>query len=448
MENGNAIIAAVTFLVVIFLAMTEWIPLMLAALLGALFLIITNVMTLSEAIAYIGRSHGTLGLFLGVMILVRAFEPTKIFEYLATQVVIWSKGRGDRLLLGIAAITVPICAVLPNATTVMLIAPLVPSMAAEIGVDFVPLLILVVLLANSSGLLTLVGDPVTFIVGDGINLSFMEYLERLSASGVLAVLTVVALLPILFKRTWRTRLPNLESLPHPQINHPKTLALGGVIMFGVLLFFVVGDMLPISIEPATVALLGGALALLLAHQSRIETVNHILQDVDWSTLIFFMSFFVLIGGLEETGLINQLGSLMANTLGNNMILASIIIVFITGITSSLVPNIPLAVTMLPLLKRYCADIGVISPEMMQPDYQGQFPTMVLPLFYAMMLGTTLGGNGTLLGASSNIVAAGIAEQHGKKISFTRFLKYGIPVAVAQLVVSAFYVVIRFFILKV
>jgi Na+/H+ antiporter NhaD/arsenite permease-like protein len=237
-------------------------------------------------------------------------------------------------------------------------------------------------------------------------------------------------------------------LPHPQINHPRTLALGGVIMFGVLLFFVVGEMLPFSIEPATVALLGGALALLLAHQSRIETVNHILQDIDWNTLIFFMSFFVLIGGLEETGLINQLGSLMANTLGNNMILASIIIVFVTGVTSSLVPNIPLAVTMLPLLKRYCVDIGVISPEMMQPDYQGQFPTMVLPLFYAMMLGTTLGGNGTLLGASSNIVAAGIAEQHGKKISFTRFLKYGIPVAVAQLVVSAFYVVIRFFILKV
>ncbi len=129
MENWQAIIATTTFVIVIFLVMTEWIHLTIAAFLGAVLLVFFNVMTLPEAIGYIGQSHGTLGLFFGVMVLVRAFEPTKIFDYLATQIVLLAKGRGNLLLLGIVGITTPICAVLPNATTVMLLAPLIPPMA-------------------------------------------------------------------------------------------------------------------------------------------------------------------------------------------------------------------------------------------------------------------------------------------------------------------------------
>ncbi|HEY9299943.1 MAG TPA: SLC13 family permease, partial [Phormidium sp.] len=174
MENWQAIVATATFVSVIFLVMTEWIHLTIAAFLGALMLVLLNVMTLNEAIGYISQSHSTLGLFFGVMVLVRAFEPTKIFDYLATQIVLLAKGRGDRLLLGIVAITTPICAFLPNATTVMLLAPLVPPMAEEVGVDFVPLLILMVFVANSAGLLTIVGDPATFIVGDAVNISFTD----------------------------------------------------------------------------------------------------------------------------------------------------------------------------------------------------------------------------------------------------------------------------------
>jgi Na+/H+ antiporter NhaD/arsenite permease-like protein len=443
MENSPAIIATILFLGVIFLAITEWMPLMLAALLGALLLVITNVMTLNEAIAYIGNSHGTLGLFFGVMVLVRAFQPTQIFEYLGTQIVIWARGRGDRLLIGIVAITTPLCAMLPNATTVMLIAPLIPPMALEIGVDFVPLLILLVLVANSSGLLTIVGDPATFIVGDGINLSFTDYLLRLSFGGVLAILTVILTLPFLFRGIWRTRLATLTNLPHPQINHPKTLALGGLVMAGVLIFFVVGDMLPIPVAPATVALFGATLALLLAHQTKIDRVDRILADLDWSTLIFFMSIFVLIGGLEKTGVIDRLSDFLALVLGRNIEVGAIAIVFLTGIISSVIPNIPLVVAMMPLLKRYLVEVGMISTTMAQPDYTGQLPPAVLPLFYAMMFGATLGGNASVIGASANIIAAGIAKQHGQPISFHRFLKYGIPVASLQLVVSALYILIRF-----
>ncbi|NJL62303.1 MAG: transporter [Methylacidiphilales bacterium] len=443
MENWQALVSITTFICVIVLIMAEWVHLTIAALLGALLLVFTNVMTLQDAVGYIGKSHGTLALFFGVMVLVRAFEPTKIFDYLATQLVILAKGEGKRLLLGIVAITAPICAVLPNATTVMLIAPLIPPMAEELGVNFVPLLILLVFVANSAGLLTIVGDPATFIVGDAINLSFTDYLVRLSLGGAIAVITVIAILPFLFRKIWNTKLASLEELPHPQINHPRVLALGAIIVGFVLLFFVIGEQLPVPVSPAGVALLGAGLAMLLAHQSRIDSVNNILRDVDWSTLIFFMSIFVLIGGLEKTGVISNLSGILSVVLGKNIVLGSIFLVFFIGILSSLIPNIPLVVAMVPLLKQYIVNVGLAPAEILQAGFDGQYPTEILPLFYAMMFGATLGGNGTLVGASSNIVAAGVSEQHGRRISFKTFLHYGIPVMLMQLTTSALYVFLRF-----
>jgi Na+/H+ antiporter NhaD/arsenite permease-like protein len=443
MEHWQAITAAAIFIGVIFLIMTEWVHLMIAGMLGALLLVFLNILTLDEAIGYIAKSHATLGLFFGVMVMVRAFQPTRVFDYLATQMVLLAKGKGKRLLLGIVAITTPICAVLPNATTVMLLAPLIPPLAQEIQVDFVPLLILMVFVANSSGLLTIVGDPATFIVGSSINMSFVDYLQKLSFGGTIAVLTVIATLPWLFKKIWRTELTNLDTLPHPQINHPRMLTLGSLIVALVLLFFVIGETLPTPISPATVALLGAALCLLLAHHSKIDTVNNILRDVDWSTLIFFMSIFVLIGGLQKTGVVSSASGLLAVILGKNVALGAIALLFLVGLLSSVVPNIPLVVAMVPLLKEYIVNAGFVGPEILDPNFAGQLPVEVLPLFYAMMYGATLGGNGTLVGASSNIVAAGIAEQHGKRISFGTFLYYGIPVMLLQLVMSALYVSVAF-----
>lgn len=443
MENWNALVASTAFVAVILAIMTEKLHLTVAALLGALILVFAHVMTLHEAMEYIGNSYSTLALFFGVMVLVRAFEPTKVFDYLATQMVVMAKGQGKRLMLGIVAITTPICAVLPNATTVMLLAPLIPTIAAEIGVDFVPLLILLVFVANSAGLLTLVGDPATFIVGDAIHISFLDYISRLSLAGGCAIAVILFLLPILFSDIWRWQILDLTQLPHPKIHRPGILALGGVVMAVVLLLFVLGESLPSPVPPPAVALMGAALALLIAHQSKLDTVNNILKDVDWSTLIFFMCTFVLIGGLEKTGVISNLSTLMAFLIGDNIMLGAMVLIAVVGMLSSFVPNIPLVVAMVPLLKQYLVSSGLIGPEFLDPNFIGEFPPEVLPLFYAMMLGATLGGNGTLVGASSNIVAAGIAEEHGKRISFAKFLKYGIPTMGLQLLVSAGYILLRF-----
>ncbi|HHP7230328.1 MAG TPA: SLC13 family permease [Xenococcaceae cyanobacterium] len=443
LANLPAIVAALTFTTVIFSILTERLHLTVAAFLGALVLVFAHVMTLNEAIGYISQSYATLALFFGVMVLVRAFEPTNIFAYLGTQMVLLAKGEGKRLILGIIAITTPICAVLPNATTVMLLAPLIPPIAQEIGVDFVPLLILMVFVANSAGLLTLVGDPATFLVGDAINLSFNDYLMKLSLGGAIAIVSVLILAPFLFRSIWNKKLTDMNTLPHPKINHPQVLLLGGLLMAVVLLFFVIGDSLPTPIPPAAVALLGAAIALLLAHQSKIDTVNNILQDVDWSTLLFFMSTFVLIGGLEKTGVLDHLSALLALVLGQNIALGSLGLLVIVGLLSSIIPNIPLVVAMIPLLKQYLVNVGLVGAEVLTPGFEGQLPPEVLPLFYAMMFGATLGGNGTLMGASSNIVAAGVAELHGSRISFSRFLQYGIPVMLVQLVIAALYITVSF-----
>lgn len=444
MDSWQAIVAVATFLGVILLVMTEWIHLTIAAFLGAMLLVFSNVLSLNEAIGYIGTGYQTLALFFGVMVLVRAFEPTKVFEYLATQIVILAKGEGKRLLWGIVAITTPICAVLPNATTVMLLAPLIPPIAQEVGIDFVPLLILMVFVANSAGLLTLVGDPATYIVGDAVNIGFVEYLQRLSLGGGLAILTIVLMLPFLFPQIWQRQLVDLSHLPHPKINHPRVLAVGMIIVAAVLLFFVIGEFMPVPVSPAAAALMGAALALLLAHHSKLDTVNNILRDVDWSTLLFFMCIFVLIGGLEKTGVIASLSGVLAILLGKNIVLGALVLLFAVGIVSSVVPNIPLVVAMVPLLKQYVVNVGLAGPEILQSGFQGNLPATVLPLFYAMMFGATLGGNGTLVGASANIVAAGIAELHGKRIPFQLFLRYGIPVMVMQLIAAALYMTVRFF----
>jgi Na+/H+ antiporter NhaD/arsenite permease-like protein len=326
----------------------------------------------------------------------------------------------------------------------MLLAPLIPPMAQEVGIDFVPLLILMVFVANSAGLLTLVGDPATYIVGDAVNIGFVEYLQRLSLGGGLAILTIVVMLPFLFPQIWQRQLGDLSHLPHPTINHPRVLAIGMVIVAAVLVFFVIGEFMPVPVSPAAAALMGAALALLLAHQSKLDTVNNILRDVDWSTLLFFMCIFVLIGGLEKTGVIASLSGVLTILLGKNILLGALVLLFAVGLVSSVVPNIPLVVAMVPLLKQYVVNVGLADPEILRSGFQGDLPAIVLPLFYAMMFGATLGGNGTLVGASANIVAAGIAELHGKRIPFQLFLRYGIPVMVMQLLAAALYMIARFF----
>jgi Na+/H+ antiporter NhaD/arsenite permease-like protein len=251
------------------------------------------------------------------------------------------------------------------------------------------------------------------------------------------------MLPVLFPTIWHKRLDNLNQLTHPQVNHPRMLILGSITVAGVLVLFVLGESLPVPISPATVALAGAVICLLITHHSHIDSIQNILRDVDWSTLLFFMSTFVLIGALVKTGVLSAASSILAIVLGQNIAVGSLLLLLLVGLLSSVIPNIPLVVAMVPLLKEYVVNVGLAAPDILDPGFTGNLPVEVLPLFYAMMYGATLGGNGTLVGASSNIVAAGIAEQHGRRISFQTFLQYSLPITVIQLSMIALYVFIRF-----
>jgi Na+/H+ antiporter NhaD/arsenite permease-like protein len=416
-------IAGFTFLTVIGLIVSDRLNLTVAAFLGAMVLVFSRVLTLPQAVDHIAAAHSTLALFFGVMVLVRVLQPTGVFAWVASRMVIAAQGRGDRLLLAVVLVTSVICAVLPNATTVMLVGPTLVALAVDLGVEVAPLLILLVLTANSSGLLTLVGDPATFIVGRAAGLDFPTYLSRYSFGGVLAVLTVLLTLPWLWRPLWRRSLPSVDALsPLPPLRKETLLPLGALIL-GVLTFFVIGELLPVRISPDAVALAGAAIALGLSERYGLGTVSEVLSDVDWSTLLFFICSFVLIGGLEDSGVISSLGSVVAGVLQGNTRLGVLLLIWGAGTLSSVIPNIPLVIALVPVLKTIA-------------------PTGDLALYGALMFGGTLGGNATLVGASANIVAAGIATQANSAISFRSFLRYGVPVTLLQLTVVTLWLLIR------
>ena len=436
-------VALIVFATAILLIALDVIDLVLAVIVGAGILVATGVTTVSSAVGYVADAHETIALFFGGMVLVRAFAPTGIFEWVGVRVYQLARGSGKRLLIGIVMVIAPICAVLPNATTVILLAPVLIKIAEYFETDFVPLLLLLVFIANSSGLLTLVGDPASFVVGDAANMSFVTFLRLVSPGAVLAILAVMALMPWLFRSLWQIEHKSERQLELPPVRAPRIVVAGAIIVVLEVAFFMFGEMLTRPLYPAAVALLGSVVALVIVHQSGLDSVEAILRDVDWTTLIFFACVFVLVGSMADHGVLAYAALAMTHLFGRNLALASISMLFAIGALSAVVPNIPLVVAMVPLVKGYAVNIGLVTPAMMSAGYTGQFPAAVIPLFLAMMFGGTLGGNATMVGASSNLIAVGVSAQNGRRITFFEFARYGIIVTAVQLVVSAVYIGVRF-----
>jgi len=436
-------VSLIVFAAAILLIAVDAIDLTLAVIVGAGILIASGVTTLRTAVGYVAEAHETIALFFGGMVLVRAFAPTGVFEWIGVRVCQLSRGNGKRMLLLLLLVIAPFAAVLPNAIIVILLAPVVIRIAENFETDFVPLLLLLVFFANSSGLLTLVGDPASFVVGDAMNIGFLGFLRTVTPGAVLAILAIVGLVPWLFRPLWEIEQKSERQLELPQIRSPFLLPAGAMIVVLEVGFFMFGDMLTVPLYPAAVSLLGSVLALAIVHASGLDSVEAILRDVDWTTLIFFCCVFVMVGAMADHGVLANAALAMTNLFGRNVALASLSMLFGLGVISSVVPNIPLAVAMVPLVKGYAVNIGLASPAMISANYKGQFPAAVFPLFFAMMFAATLGGNATMVGSSSNLIAIGISAQHGRRIRFVEFAKYGIWITTVQLVVSAAYIGFRF-----
>jgi Na+/H+ antiporter NhaD/arsenite permease-like protein len=436
-----AIIAALTFAGVIVAIALNWLDLAVAALLGAVLLRLLGIVSQGTAVSSINVGYDAIALFFGGMVVARALVPTGIFDYLGARVLRLVRGDGRLLLLSIIVLTAPICAILPNATVVILFAPLLIRVCRTMGIDFVPPIMLLVFVANASGLLTLVGDPATFIVGNSIRMDFASYLYLISPGGLLSLIALGSILPVLFRSIWRTR-ASVEEVEIPKIEHLGVLIIGVSILALMVMLFVVGESLPIRIGPPGVAIVGASLLLLTIYLSGIDSVRAILSDVDWQTLLFFICIFVMVGALDTTGVIAAVGARLRDVFGSEISSASIIILSTVGLLSSTVPNIPLVVAMGPIVRQYAASQGWATATQLAAGY-GHIPTHALPLFYAMMFGATLGGNGTMFGASSNIIAAGICMREGRPLRYLEFARYGFPVMVVQLIVSAIYLKLRF-----
>lgn len=436
------ILTLVVFGAVILAIAFDLIDMVVAALLGVSLLVFGGVLDGSDVIDVFNSANGAIALLFGGMVVARVLVPTGLFDQLGARFLKFTRGSGRRFILGIVMMVVPLCAVLPNATTVILLAPIVVRTARALDVDITGPLVLMAILSNSAGLLTLVGDPATFLVGSSIGMDFGTYLHRVSLGGVLAVAVAVALSPLLLKDIWQVRRDVPAALPLPALERPWfcVLALGVLAMMVTL--FMTGHLLPFPVAPQGTAIIAAAFALLVIHSWKVDPVDSVLRDVDWKTLVFLICMFCLVDAFAETHLLDLLSATVYDWFGTRLLPVALTMLVTVGVLSSVLANIPVVAGMLILVKGFMVTAEIVPEDALGTLFTA-WPGHTIPVFVAMMFAGTLGGNATLVGASANIVAAGICRNNGQELSFGRFLRYGLPITVAQLLVSAIYVAVMF-----
>jgi Na+/H+ antiporter NhaD/arsenite permease-like protein len=428
-----AVILAITF---------DLIDMTLAALLGVSVLLGFDVINAADLLASASSSGGPISLLFGGMVVAHTLSTTGLFERIGNIYLRATRGSGKRFLLLLIALVAPLCAFLPNATTVILLAPIIIRVAEELEIDYVGPMVLTAIVSNSAGMLTLVGDPATFLVGSSIDMSFGEYLQKVSLGGLIALLVLIPLLPWLMPEVWnmqRTLPPPPQSKP---LEKPGYAALSIAVLLAMILLFLFGEDLPTRIVPPAVAIIAASLALLVIYSKKVEPVDKVFRSIDWKTLVFLASIFVLVQAFTKTGLLQSLSFKLYQWYGTDMKLVALTMIAGIGSLSSLLANIPVVAASILMIKGYLVAAEVV-PEVALAAHFTEWPAATIPVFIAMMFGATLGGNATLIGASANIVSAGICANHGKRITFVRFLRYGLPITLCQLTVSAFYILVMF-----
>ena len=409
-----------------------------ATVLGATILYAFGILNSHDIEAAVDTSGGTLALLFGGMVVARTLTGTGLFERIGNGLLQATGGSGKRFLLLLIAMVAPVCAFLPNATTVILLAPIIIRVAVAMEIDFIGPIVLTAIISNSAGLLTLVGDPATFLVGSSIGMSFVTYLKKVSLGGLFCLLAIVPLLPMVMRDIWRLRRPLPPAELPKRIEHPWFALLALATLLCMVALFLVGEYLPRPIIPPTAAIIGAALSLLLVYSARIEPVDNVLRDIDWKTLVFLFSIFCLVQGVTRTGLLQGLALKLEAWFGTDLTLVALVLLGGVGLLSSLLANIPVVAASLLMTKGYLVATELVPEAALAAGFSN-WPHAVIPVFIAMMFGATLGGNATLIGASANVAGAGICAAHGKRISFLRFARYGVPITACQLIIAMLYV---------
>ena len=426
------------FAVVILAIVFDVVDMALAALLGVAAMIVTGILEDKDFLEVPAIAGGAISLLFGGMVVAHVLERSGVFERLGAPFLRVIGGSGKRFLVLLVLTVAVVCAFLPNATTVILLAPLIIRAAKALDVNFVGPLVITAIVSNAAGLLTLVGDPATFIVGSAIGMTFTQYLKQVSLGGLLAVLAIVPFLPRLLPEVWQARRTVAAAVSTPRISRPWFAALALCVLALMVLMFLFGDALPVRIVPPSVAILAAALALLVLYGSRVESVDDALRAVDWKTLIFLGAILCLMQGFTKTGLLQGLSLKLYGWFGTDFTLVALVMLAGVGVLSSVLANIPVVAASVVMTKGYLVAAEAVPELALAPGFS-DWPAAVLPVFVAMMFAGTLGGNATMIGASANIVSVGICARHGERVTFGSFLRYGLPITAAQLAMGALYV---------
>lgn len=374
----------------------------------------------------------TIGLLLGMMIIVAIMAESGVFQYVAIKMSKSSKGNMWKLLVMMTAFTAVISMFIDNVTTVLLMVPITISVFKILKLSPIPFILAQVLASNVGGTATLIGDPPNIMIGSAANIDFNAFIIHMGPTVGISMVATMFLLKFLFRKDLAQKGQDLEMLTKnveilmtqdekSLIKDRSVMKKSIVILACVIALFVIHG--SIQIEPSLIAL-GGAGALLVATRAKPEKVFH---DVDWSTLIFFAGLFVIIAGAERAGMIDLLAKTALGITGGDPIVTFFLIIWMSGIASAFVDNIPFTATMIPL-------IGVLNQNEGISAVFGGFE--ISPLWWALALGAGFGGNGTLIGSSAGVVATGLMEKSGYSIAFNRFMKVGFPFMVTTVAVGS------------
>lgn len=416
------IIAVAVFLIVILLIISERVHRTAAAMAGAVVLILTGVMSADKALSYI--DFNTIGVLVGMMIFVAIVRRSGMFEYIAVRAAKAVHGDPWKIMVAFTLITAVLSAILDNVTTVLLVGPMSIAIARMLKIDPVPFLMGQILASNVGGTATLIGDPPNIMIGSAAHLSFMDFLENTGFAVLFILVVLILLMKIVYEKKIELGTVDtgaIEKLdPSKSITNRALMKKGIIVLICVIVGFMFHDKL--GIESSVIALTAAAVMLIIGR----EDVNEAIQDVEWTTILFFMSLFVVVGGLTETGIIKELASKIIDATNGHPMVTMLVLLWASALLSSILDNIPFVATLIPLILAMQADgIDVTS------------------FWWAISLGACLGGNGTMIGASANVVLSDISTKHGYPITFKSYLKVGMPFMLLSIVIATVFLVVKF-----
>lgn len=414
------------FLLVYIIISFELVNKTVIALLGAMVFIALHIIGQEEAFQSI--DWNVIFLLISMMVIVGITKSTGLFQYVAIKTAKAAKGDPVRILVALSGVTALFSAFLDNVTTILIIAPVTILIAVELGISPVPFLISEAMASNIGGTATLIGDPPNLMIGSAAKLDFMAFILNLSPIILVIFLVFVGIVYLLFHKDMvvanerRARVMEFDesrSIENPALLK-KCLAVLGFVIVGFLLHGM------LQVEAATISMLGASILLLLTGKHEIDEY---FRDIEWGTIFFFIGLFILVGGIVELGIIRLLAQKLLAVTQGNMKLTAVLLIWASGVISAIVDNIPYVATLIPMIKDIASTVGQQA---------------AIPLWWSLALGACLGGNGTLVGASANVIAAGLASKSGFKITFLDFTRYGVLVTAASLLLSTVYVMLRYY----